>query len=191
MHNRKLKQLVLVSILGVLSYLIMLIEIPLPLFPFLKLDFSDLVPLTALSLLGYGGAIAVILIRGFLHLVMLGFSAPSLIGQLGSLVASFSLVSIAACFRRKKVEHWSQRLALIVSATLTLTVAMAILNYFVLGPLFVNVTGFKLGMSYLKYVVVTVIPFNLIKGFLVMSVYELLYAKLGVWLQKQHHRLSY
>ncbi|GEL13101.1 hypothetical protein FC15_GL000057 [Lapidilactobacillus concavus DSM 17758] len=185
MGDHKLRTLVGVSLFGVLSYLVMLIEIPLPGFPFLKLDFSDLIVLSGLVIFGWGGAAASILVRAFLHLIMTGFSMPSLIGELGSVVASFTLITVVHLLL-KGMTHWQQKVVMIVSSTLALTVVMAVMNYFVLTPLYVNVTGFQLNMNYLKYVLIAIVPFNLIKGALVTTVFALIYRKIGTWMKVQN-----
>ncbi|MFC6314912.1 ECF transporter S component [Lapidilactobacillus achengensis] len=183
--SRRLRYWVSVTLFGVLSYCLMLLEFPIPFFPFLKLDFSDLVPLSGLILFGFPGASGVVLIRAFLHLVMTGFSAPALLGELGSVVASFTLLGVTWALLNQR-SNWRRRLALIISGTLALTLVMAILNYFILTPLYVQVTGFKLGMSYLKYVVMTIVPFNLIKGSLVMGLFVLLEIHVGAYFRRKH-----
>lgn len=188
MRDHKLRTLVSISMFGVLSYLVMLVEIPiLPGFPFLKLDFSDLIVLCGLYLFGLNGAIGTALIRAFLHLIMTGFSAPSLIGELGSVIASLTLIFVVHFFVKSK-SGWQQRFGMIFCSTLALTVVMAVLNYFVLTPLYVNVTGFKIGIDYLKYVLIAIVPFNLVKGALVTGLFTLVYAKIGPWLKVQSHR---
>lgn len=185
MRDHKLRTLVGTSIFGVLSYLVMLVEIPiLPGFPFLKLDFSDLIVLCGLYLFGVSGAIGTALIRAFLHLIMAGFAAPSLLGELGSVSASITLILVMAFFMKRQTKLW-QRLGMIVCSTLALTLVMAVMNYFILTPLYVNVTGIKLGMDYLKYVLMAIIPFNLIKGALITVLFTLIYAKIGPWLLQQ------
>ncbi|MFD1466274.1 ECF transporter S component [Lapidilactobacillus mulanensis] len=185
MRDHRLKTLVGISMFGVLSYLIMLIEIPiLPGFPFLKLDFSDLIVLCGLYIFGFGGAVATALIRAFLHLIMTGFAVPSLIGELGSVVASIALIAVVYLFI-KAAKDWQRKILMIITSTIVLTLVMAVMNYFVLTPLYVNVTGFKIGMDYLKYVLIAIVPFNLIKGVLVTGVFTLIYAKIGAWLKIQ------
>ncbi|WP_261805821.1 ECF transporter S component [Lapidilactobacillus luobeiensis] len=189
--GNRLRFWVSVTLFGVLSYCLMLIEIPIPLFPFLKLDFSDLIPLSGLALFGFAGASGVVLIRAVLHLIMTGFSAPALLGELGSVVASFTLLVVTWALLKRRA-NWQQRLLLILCGTLALTLVMAVLNYFVLTPLYVKVTGFKLGMSYLKYVIFTIVPFNLIKGSLIMALFVLLEIHVGAYFRRKHqefHRL--
>ncbi|WP_125605814.1 ECF transporter S component [Lapidilactobacillus bayanensis] len=185
MRDHKLRTLVGISMFGVLSYLVMLLEIPiLPGFPFLKLDFSDLIVLCGLYLFGVSGAVGTALIRAFLHLVMTGFAAPSLIGELGSVTASLTLIFVLAFFMKRQSKWW-QRLGMIICSTLALTFVMAVMNYFILTPLYVEVSGFKIGMDYLKYVLIAIVPFNLIKGALVTALFTLIYTKIGPWLLRQ------
>ena len=189
-NGKHLRLAVSVSIFGVISYLLMLVEFPILFaFPFLKLDFSDLIPLCGLAIFGFGGATSVVLIRALLHLVMTGFSAQSLIGELGSVIASLTILLLAQIILQKQQKGqltWQRRILLIISSTLVLTVVMAVLNYFVLTPLYLKVTGFKLGMDYLKYVLLAIVPFNLIKGVLVVGLFTVVYARMGTWLQGQY-----
>ncbi len=71
MRDCKLRSLILISIIAAISFLIMIFEFALPVFPpFLKLDFSDLPALLIGFSLGPASGIGVVFIRNLLHLTI-------------------------------------------------------------------------------------------------------------------------
>jgi riboflavin transporter FmnP len=69
---------------------------------------------------------------------------------------------------------------------------MSVANYFVITPVYLMLFGLNaqqfLGMSLGKYILIGIVPFNLIKGFLVSVVFMVLYAKLLPWLSKKQRQ---
>ena len=63
-----------------------------------------------------------------------------------------------------------------------MTVLMMLANYTFILPLYMKILNFDLGMSTMKYLVVGVLPFNVIKGIIVSTVFVLVYKKLIPWL---------
>jgi riboflavin transporter FmnP len=81
---------------------------------------------------------------------------------------------------------------------LAMTVFMSIANYFVITPLYLKAFGLSagqmLGMGLGRYILVGIVPFNLLKGMIVSAVFLVLHAKLLPWLSKktmtsQHHSI--
>ena len=71
---------------------------------------------------------------------------------------------------------------------------MSIANYFVITPLYLMFLGLNatqmLGMSLANYVLIGIVPFNLIKGFIVSAVFLVLHAQLLPWLSRKQHQLE-
>ena len=67
-------------------------------------------------------------------------------------------------------------------------------NYFVITPLYLMFLGLNanqmLGMPLTNYVLIGIVPFNLIKGFIVSAAFLVLHAKLLPWLSRKQHKLE-
>ena len=70
---------------------------------------------------------------------------------------------------------------MILFETVVLTLVMSVLNYFVITPLYINLTGFKLSFSLLDSVLYTVTPFNIIKGLFIGIVFVIVYNRSNAW----------
>ena len=153
------------AMIGALAFLIMKFEVPIiPGFDYLKIDFSD--ALVALSTLVFGpvGGVMIALCKSLISLVLSGFNLLSIVGQIAAFLASLAYI-LPFYFISKKHENKAayQILGLVVG-TICLTVIMSLANYFILTPLYISFAGFKLSGSLLNYVLVAIIPFNLVKG---------------------------
>ncbi len=93
MRDRKLRTAILVAIIAAVSFLIMIFEFALPVFPpFLKLDFSDLPALLIGFGLGPMAGLGVVFMRKLLHLTI---TATMGIGELANFIISGSFVFIS------------------------------------------------------------------------------------------------
>jgi riboflavin transporter FmnP len=66
-----------------------------------------------------------------------------------------------------------------------MTVVMSLTNWLVVLPLYMQVLGMKLSIALPKLVLFAVVPFNLIKGVLVGTVFALIANRLQHWLNHQ------
>lgn len=55
-------------------------------------------------------------------------------------------------------------------------------------PLYMNLLGMKLGMPLSTMVLFGVVPFNLIKGAVIGSLFALVYCRLESWVSVQAHK---
>ena len=89
MKNLRLQKMTAVAVAAAMGLILQLIAFPiLPMFPFLKLDFSDIPVLINMFIFGPLTGIATAFIRSLLHLTMTGFSIDNLIGDFASFFAS-------------------------------------------------------------------------------------------------------
>jgi len=89
MKNFRLQKMTAVAVAAAMGLILQLIAFPiLPMFPFLKLDFSDIPVLINMFIFGPLTGIATAFIRSLLHLTMTGFSIDNLIGDFASFFAS-------------------------------------------------------------------------------------------------------
>ncbi|KRK46625.1 ECF transporter S component [Dellaglioa algida] len=187
MNRSPIFRVVITAFLAAISYVLMFLSFPvIPLIPYLKIDFSDLPILIGFFILGPLGGVMVAIVRSLLYLVSTGTDIASLIGVgtnfLASMAVSFPAYYILKGGSGIKPTIWKSILAILTS-TLVLTVLLSIANYFVILPVYLNVIGMDIGMSVSKYVVIGVIPFNIIKGILVVGVFSVLYRRMYSWVQ--------
>lgn len=176
MKNGKLNRLVKMSLLGVIGFLLMFIEVPIPIFPaFLKIDISDLPALIGAFALGPAAGIGIELLKNILHGIFKG-AETAFIGELANFVVGSVLAFSAGYVYSKNKSKKTAALGLVVG-TLAMTVVASVFNYFVLLPLYEKVLHFPISAvvamgskvnSNIKdlnsLIVWSIAPFNLIKG---------------------------
>ncbi|MDN2452286.1 ECF transporter S component [Lactobacillus sp. UCMA15818] len=181
------RRYVISASLAGISYLLMFLSfVVVPLVPYMKVDFSDLPILFGMFILGPLGGIEIALIRSILYFLISGPSIDNLIGVVTNFIASMTLTLPIFYALRK---HHDARIWNIVRSvflgTMSLTVILSLANYFVIMPLYMSVLGMKLSMPLAKFVLIGVVPFNLIKGLLVGIVFWTLFIKMKDWIVKQ------
>ncbi|MGO2891123.1 ECF transporter S component [Enterococcus devriesei] len=195
MKNLKLQKMTAVAVAAAMGLILQFIAFPIvPMFPFLKLDFSDIPVLINMFIFGPVTGIATAFIRSLLHLTMTGFSFDNMIGDFASFFAtSLYTLPIFLLFRKKTA---SKRVVGLGLGILAMTLFMSVANYFVITPLYLKAFGLSagqmLGMGLGRYILVGIVPFNIVKGLVVSGVFLVLHAKLLPWLSKktlisQHH----
>lgn len=184
MKKVKTNTIVIISMLSAFALLLMTIEIPIiPAFPFYKLDFSDVPVLFGMFVLGPLPGIAIALIRTLLNFIIGGASIDRLVGGVASFISTMSFVLPIYHILKKEWVLKKVILAFVVG-TLSLTLIMSLVNYFILLPIYLNVLGLKLGVPISKIVLFGALPFNLIKGTVVCGVFYMVFTKLYPWIKK-------
>ncbi|MBC1502610.1 ECF transporter S component [Listeria booriae] len=184
MKKYSLKTFVSIAVLGAVAFVIMLIQFPLlPSAPFLKLDFSD-VPAAIGGLLF--GPLAIILIefvKNVLEYLVTGSFVGVPVGELTNFLSGICFVlPIYYVFRYARSTK-----AMILGVgigTVTLTVVISLLNYFVVLPFYITVGGLPAGTDIAALVTTAIIPFNLLKGVVVGAVFILVYGRMRSWIMK-------
>lgn len=187
----KVHRLVGIALLAAIGYVLMMFSFPIiPAFPFLKLDLSDLVVLLGGLLYGPVGGIAVAFVRSLVHFALTGGGVVNLIGDLAAFIASVGFLLPVVYTIRGKHRIWRQ-IEGPVLGTLSLTVVMSVLNWLVITPMYMAVFNFNLGMSLTKYVLIGVVPFNLIKGVVISVAFFAIAKALAPWLARQEMQMSH
>jgi len=152
MRVSKVRTMVGVAMLGAISFIVMFFEFPIILaFPFLKIDFSDVIVLLGTFIYGPIGGIGVAVIRSLLHFIMTGASLPSLVGDFAGVMASiFYLLPFYYLFNRQKSVLWGQVIAGTVSS-ISMTIVMCLANWLFILPMYIKLLNFNLGMSMTKF----------------------------------------
>ena len=178
----KLTVLALLSAIGVIlmSYL----QIPYPIAPFLKIEFSDFVVIFAFLLFGFKESLIVALVKTGCDLLIRGPETGGMfpfVAHITALVASlsyvFALWLVSKFIKSEKVYQKVLKYSLVV---LIVSTIMTFANYTILTPLFLGeVSFFGIGLSentmgmitnltgmnnFFLAIVFLYLPFNLLKG---------------------------
>lgn len=202
MKITKTKEMTLIAILAALGMLLNLIEIPYPLAPWLNLDLSEIVVLTAVSALGIIPAIFVCLCKFLVSIMFKGPVGPIAIGQITALIASLT-ICITYYVLDKVIKTKNKKLNYIINMILTMLVfafMMFVINYLFVTPTYImnkptwytqlpftldinafnkqyggniHVPSFLNFMSpYAQAIFIIYFPFNFIKGIICAVVYS-------------------
>lgn len=176
MEKHRLRLLIIISILSSLSFILMLIKFPIPFLPpYLTVDFSDIPAFIGFMLFG-GMAGALIIILKIIIYGLLAASEP--IGPIANMLASFSLLLPIYFVYMRKPSKRSLIIGFILG-TLALTIMLAVLNYFILLPMYGLIIDQTDIVNNLRVVITAgIIPFNLVKGILFSLVAYIIYIKL-------------
>ena len=179
--NNQTRKMVTLGVLSALGAVLMILEIPYPLVPFLTFDVSDVVDLMVFVLYGWKEAAAVGVLKALVHMLFKGpvmgpIAIP--IGQITAFIASMSYVlAMYLSFDKFKFNRY---VSVIVSIFIV-TAIMTIINFFFITPIYIGywwytlipfaVTpadyGINIAGGYLTAILVVYIPFNLIKATLI------------------------
>lgn len=188
MLKGKTHRIVGVALFGALAYVLMFFAFPiLPAFSYLKVDFSDLPILVSFLLYGPGGGITSAFIRSVLHYLQTGGDMGYPIGDAASFFATLSYCLPVYYFLRQS-KSGKGAVTAFAAGTLSLTVVLTLLNWWVITPLYLAILNFSVG-NLRDYIVAGVLPFNLIKGAIVSTAAMVLLPKLRPWLTAQKRML--
>lgn len=178
-----------IGIFAAISGVLMIFRFPLPIAPaFMTVDFSDVATLMAGFVLGpLSGAITVIL-KNLIHLLING-TMTAYVGELSNtIIGIVFVVTSSSIYHRSKTK---KRAAIgLISGVLAMTLVATLSNYFVIFPLYGKIMGIDLDGfqsfvpieaidSYLDLMVLSIVPFNLVKGFLNAFITFLSYKKVS------------
>ena len=187
--NNKVQKIVSIALFAAMGLVLQYVAFPIiPMFDYLKVDFSDIPVMLSMFLFGPMAGIVTALLRSVLHLFTTGLSPQNLVGDAASFLAT-TVFTLPVYYFFNKGQATRFKASGIVVGILSMSLLMSIANYFVITPLylmFFNIGADSfLGMSLAKYVVIGILPFNLIKGSIVSAVFVFLYAKLLPWLSRK------
>ena len=173
--SKNLSKFVKIALLSAIAVVIMLFEIPLiPLFPWLKMDLSELPVLIGAFAFGPMTGVIIEGLKILLNLLMTGTST-GFVGELANFIIGVSFVVPAAMIYHRNKSKKSAIIGMIVGG-LFMEVAGILANIYLLLPVF-GMSG-KIDMA--QYVMVGLIPFNGLKAILVSAITMLVYKKLSV-----------
>ena len=185
MKKNKILKLTILAILAAIGVVLMsYLQIPYPIAPFLKIEFSDFVVIFAFLLFGFKEAFIVAILKTACDLIIRGpetGGAFPFVAHLTELIASLSYVlALWICSKIIKSDKLGAKIAKYSLVVLIVSSIMTFANYAILTPLFLGeVSIFGIGLSegtmgmisgmtgidsFLVSIIVLYLPFNLIKG---------------------------
>lgn len=187
MRNKKLNYLLKATFLGVIGYVLMILEFPLGFFPsFLTFDFADVTSVVSGFALGPFYGVLTVLIRNVLHLMN---SSTAYVGELANFIVGSALVLPASLIYQR---HKNKKMALVgmTVGTLTMTAVAMLVNYFIIFPFFTKVMPMDaiIGLAtainprvttLLDFMIYVIAPFNLLKATIISVIVHLIYKKLS------------
>ena len=194
--SRRLLLIVTAGVLAAIATILRFIETPLPLIPaFLKLDFSNIPALIGGFALGPIAGTAILLIK---NLIYLPFSQTMGVGEVADFIISMSLVLTASLIYKYNKNRRGAVIGMVSGSALMSLVAGPLMNYFLLIPFYAAVyfgssvdaiidlaAATNAGINSLwTYILLGVVPFNIVKCLVVCIVTGLLYKPLSPMLHK-------
>ena len=187
MQQSKVSRYVLIGMLSAISYVLMLLDFPLPGFPpFLKVDFSDVPALLSAIIMGQGAGVLIELFKNIIDVLTTGSETGIPVGHFANFATGTTFI-LTAYWIYSHVKSKKGLTIGLIAATVVTALMMSVLNYFIFIPLYAKFMNFTLPK---KMVISAILPFNLIKGVILSSVFFLLFLRLQTWIQKQEMRFK-
>ena len=196
MNNKKIlsiRDLVQIGMFGALAAVLMLFEFPLPFIApsFYELDLSEIPVLIGTFSMGPVAGVLIELIKILLKLVLKGTSTAYVGDVANFVIGCFFLLPAGIIYKVKKTKKGA--VTGMAAGTLVMAAAGAVMNAYVLLPLYSQFYGMpmealiaagtevnSLITSIPTFVLVAVVPFNLIKGIIVSLITYLVYKRVRV-----------
>ena len=191
MQSKKLVRIIILSLLGTISFLLFFLNFPIPFLPtpYLKVDFGDVPALIASLIFSPLAGIIVLAIKNFLYLVI-GGGDP--VGVWASFFAA-SMFILPVAFLYRKYKGIKSIIIGLIAGTVIMAVGMSILNYIFILTIyawFMGMEEMKIASVKLTAVVFGILPFNMIKGVLVGLLFVPLFTKMRSWIESKQTQLQ-
>ncbi len=196
-ENWSTKTMVKISVLGVISFILMFFELPLPwLAPtFMKVDLSDIPSLIGAFAIGPMAGVLIQLLKNVLNLVIDGTTTAGT-GELSNFVIG-SIFAYTAGYIYFKEKTFSKAIIGLLAGTFAMTFVATLSNYFIMFPLYGKLMGIDLqvfvdmgtainkNITDLKTLMLySVVPFNIVKGIGITAFTILIYKRVSPILRK-------
>ena len=175
-----------IAILAALGAVLMLFDFPIFVAPsFYKLDFSEAIVLLGTFALGPVSGVLIELLKILINLLLNG-TVTMYIGELSNFILGIVFILPAGIiynhFHNKKGAYASM-----IISTIFLVIAGSLINAYILIPVYAKIYGIDINQIFLlgnkstllSFVLLCVVPFNLIKGILNSLITAFLYKKIS------------
>ena len=175
-----INKMVKVSLLTGIAFILMFIEIPVvPIFPWLKMDVSDVPALMGAFAFGPLTGILIEFLKVVMHF-LLTVSSTGGVGEVANFMIGVSFIAPASLIYWKSKSKKTAIIGMIVGL-LAMEVVAILANIYFLLPVY----GMKMAPTELiKYVTVGLLLFNTIKGFIISILTYMLYKKVSATIFK-------
>lgn len=164
------------SLLSAIAVILMYIDFPvIPIFPWLKIDLSDVPALMGAFAFGPLAGVIIELMKNLLILIVKG-TGTGFVGELANFLVGVALVWPAALVYKKNKTKKTAILGMVLGV-LCIEVVGILANVYLLLPAYGMVMS---KAELMQYVTVGLIPFNGIKSILVCGITYALYKKVSV-----------
>lgn len=194
-NYKSTKALVQIAMLSAIAIVLMLFEIPLPFAPsFYKLDFSELPVIVGSFAIGPMAGILIETIKILLNLLING-STTAGVGEIANFIIGCSFVLPASFVYTRKKTRKNAMIGLILG-TILMTIVGSFINAYVLLPVYALAFHWELSVlielgtavnpainGLWSFILLAVVPFNLIKGTLISIITLLIYKKISIILK--------
>ena len=187
-----LKNMVLASIMGAISGVLMLFKFPLPIAPtFMKMDFSDSVLIIGGFLTGPVYSLAMIFIKWIVKLIITSTST-AYAGELSGLILNISFILPMSYFYSKNKTKKTAIILMIIFSITTSLIAI-FTNIYMIFPLYglsgnAIVGPFKVLFPFVDSVwqvmLISILPFNLMKIAVNSIIALILYKKVSTFVHR-------
>ncbi|WP_153732193.1 ECF transporter S component [Sporosarcina obsidiansis] len=191
MNNKKLRKLILVAILGSISTVLMQFNFPLPALPgFLKIDFSEIPAVMAIMTMGPVAGIGVELLKNVMHWFLSGSPTGVPVGEIANFVTGVLFI-MPIYWIFMKYRSAKGLTAGLIAGTTAMAVGMSLLNYLVFLPMYTYFLGMPAvtGNALYQMIILGILPFNLIKGVMLLVISLMLYRSMEKWILQQQKKL--
>ncbi|MCM1990096.1 ECF transporter S component [Oceanirhabdus seepicola] len=197
MRKMSLSILMKVSILAAMAVILQFIDFPLTMFfpEFLKIDISDVPALIGGFAFGPVAGILVVLIKNIIHGLMAGQTLW--VGEFANFIVGASLVGVASVIYKRKRTMKGAIIGLVIG-TIFMAIVGALTNYYILLPLYSKVMGWDMNAfvevgravnpaikNFWGYILLAIVPFNILKGIVASVVTVLVYKPIAVFLRRE------
>lgn len=183
--------MILIAILGSIGTILMQFNFPLPALPaFLKIDFGEIPAVIAVMTMGPVGGIAVEFIKNVMHWFLSGSPTGVPVGEIANFTTGILFI-MPIYFIYNRFRTNKGLAAGLIAGTVAMAVGMSVLNYVLFLPMytyFLNMPAMS-GPELYSMIVLGILPFNFIKGFMLMAVTMLLFNSMKKWIFKQRVQL--
>ena len=195
MLSSNTKNLVRISVLSAIAFILMYLEFPLAaIFPaFLKFDISDLPAILGSLAMGPVSGVLIQVMKNILHAVVKGVETGG-VGQLANaLTGSAWVVPIGLIYKHNKTKKTA--IKALIAGAISMVIVAAFANYYMLLPFYATIMPveaiIKMGSvinpnitDYLTLVIYGITPFNIFKTIALSVITMLVYKKISPILHK-------
>ena len=192
MKNTNLSILIKVALLGAISGILMaFIKFPLPFFPpFMEIDFAEIPAIIAGFGFGPMYGFLVVIIKILVKLVLYG-TTTSYIGELSNIIVSSTFVITASLIYKQRKTVGNAIFALSMGVIL-MSITATVSNYYVIFPLYnLDIPEYAkvfnsinpLVKNTFTFLMIVIVPFNIIKGVLASIISILVFKPIKPYLK--------